>query len=321
MTVQDVAPGADAGAGTSASTLPTHAPSRPFNAAALYALGGRGFFSETMMPWWLLAFVVVILLGLGLGGFVTAPAAASAANGTAAVAIISGAAVVIERVLESFWSLVDSRIGAWWPFSVVHDAITNLVNDFSSYVIPYLSRLEFARQAVAKAQTSDDKWRVDVDQILADIEDVPLQLKALSTSLQGAQIGNDQKLAILTESASNSIQAILNTHPALQKELDPKIDLAASLTSDVSSFLATFNDNPPRRLISLLAGCVLGYAVALVLRLDLFSALGVQALGASPIFGWTWGAGVPLTGLIMGLGSSPTHEVIEAIQQYKQSKS
>jgi hypothetical protein len=319
MTLQDVAP--SSGAGTRASSLPTHAPSRPFNAAGLFVRSDRGSFSEAAMTWWLVVFVVVVLLGIGLGGFVTAPGVASAANGAAAVAIISGAAVVIERVLESFWSLIDSRIGSWWPFSIVHDAITNLVEDFSAYVIPYLSRLEFARQAIAAAQRSDGKWRADVDQILVDINDVPVQLKQLSDTLSNAKIGNDQKLAILVESASNSFQGILNTHPALQQELDPKVDLAKALTDDVNSFLSTFGDNPPRKLISLLAGCVLGYAVALVLRLDLFSALGVQALGPGPIAGWIWGAGVPLTGLIMGLGSSPTHEVIQAIQQYKQSKS
>jgi hypothetical protein len=49
----------------------------------------------------------------------------------------------------------------------------------------------------------------------------------------------------------------------------------------------------------------------------MFAALGIQQLTLSPLA--AWGLGVPLTGLIMGLGSNPTHEIIQAIQQYKQS--
>ncbi len=292
------------------------------NPAALFVRSdGPQLISHVSMPSWLVVFAAVVLLGIGLGGFDTAPGGQSAANGAAALAIISGSAVVIERVLEAFWTFIDSRYGSWWPFSIVHDAISKLVTDFDDYVKPYFDRLTFLRDEIATLHKGDVEWQAYADTVLEEINAGAQRLQDLALKLKDTQVGNDQKLGILVESASNEINSILARYPDLQGKVDKNVDLAKSLTDDVDAFLSTFDDNPARRSISLIAGCLLGFAIALVLRLDLFSALGVQALGpVAFLFGWTWGAGVPLTGLIMGLGSSPTHEVIQAIQQYKQNQ-
>jgi hypothetical protein len=44
------------------------------------------------------------------------------------------------------------------------------------------------------------------------------------------------------------------------------------------------------------------------------------AFGQSFPHSWPAGAGVAITGLVVGLGSGPTHEVIRAIQQYKETQ-
>jgi hypothetical protein len=283
------------------------------NSATLFT--GDKPVSASGIPIWLLIFAAVVVIGFYLGGFiVVTPGNISPANGAAILAIITGAAVAIERILEAFWTFIDSRIGGWWPFSIVHDAINRLVGSFDQFVEPYLNRLRFARDAIAVAQRHDGEWKSDVTQILTDVNAVPDELKTLAATLQQSGIANDQKVAILAGSAANSITNILSTYPDLQKQLGDKVDLAKSLTDDLNSFLTTFDDNPARRSISLVVGCIAGYAVAIALQLDMFAVLGVPtAIGG-------WSAGVPLTGLIMGLGSNPTHEVIQAIQQYKQAK-
>jgi hypothetical protein len=307
---------------TDAGPRPPAASPPALNPAALFARpDGSQLISHVSMPSWLIVFGAVVVVGIGIGGFDTTPGGQSAANGAAALAIISGSAVVIERVLEAFWTFIDSRFGSWWPFSIVHDAISKLVADFDQYVKPYFDRLTFLRDDIAKLHSGDAEWQAYADTVLAEINAGAQRLKDLATQLKDTQVGNDQKLGILVESASNEINGILTRHPDLQQKVGKDVDLAKSLTDDVDAFLSTFNDNPARRSISLIAGCLLGFAIALVLRLDLFSALGVSALGPVAFLGGTlWGAGVPLTGLIMGLGSSPTHEVIQAIQQYKQNQ-
>jgi hypothetical protein len=302
-------PAGDKPAGTATSVKPL-----TLNSAALFT--DNKPVSAIGIPIWLLIFAAVVVIGFYVGGrIVVDPSNISAANGAAILAIITGAAVAIERILEAFWTFIDSRIGGWWPFSIVHDAINRLVGSFDQFVEPYLNRLRFARDAIKAAQEHDGEWKSDVNQILIDVDAVPPKLQTLAKTLQQSGIANDQKVAILAGSASNSISNILNTYPDLQHQLGAKVDLVKSFTDDLNSFMTTFDDNPARRSISLVVGCVAGYAVAIALKLDLFAVLGV-----STAIGGGWSAGVPLTGLIMGLGSNPTHEVIQAIQQYKQAK-
>ncbi|MBV9581434.1 MAG: hypothetical protein JO057_22890 [Chloroflexi bacterium] len=271
--------------------------------------------------------VVVVIVGVLLGGFVLAPTppgsgsstgnlATAAATGTAVLAIVGGAAVVIERVLEAFWSVVDSTTGGWWPFYLVHDKINDWLANFAALVTPYVTNLNNASQKLQTLAGNEAELKAKADAALQATSALSGNLTALAMEVRNTKLGNDQKLQyLLTESASR-INSVLIAHPDLGQHLDSRIDLATSLTNDVNSFLTTFQDNPPRRMISLVVGCLLGYAIALVLRLDMFLALGVPlTLGTGSV---VWSAGVPLTGLVMGLGSNPTHELIQAIQQYKQ---
>jgi hypothetical protein len=65
-------------------------------------------------------------------------------------------------------------------------------------------------------------------------------------------------------------------------------------------------------------GTLLGLLITGLLRLDL-----VQAIFQSPTFGnvfdlqFYWG--IIFTGIVMGLGSNPTHEVIRVLQEYKKT--
>ena len=88
----------------------------------------------------------------------------------------------------------------------------------------------------------------------------------------------------------------------------------------VDDFLGTFSSNPLRRIISLFIGMVLGLVVAAFAGLDcIAAALSPVTLGKSPLNPTVWG--MVLTGILIGLGSNPTHEIIKALQQYKQNQS
>jgi hypothetical protein len=83
--------------------------------------------------------------------------------------------------------------------------------------------------------------------------------------------------------------------------------------ADLSALAQGFADNPGRRLISLWLGMLLGLAAAAVLHLDLVA----TTVGSSA----AWhGSGVALTGIALGLGSGPVHEVVQSIQAYKVSQ-
>jgi hypothetical protein len=85
--------------------------------------------------------------------------------------------------------------------------------------------------------------------------------------------------------------------------------------------MGSFKDNPGRRLISLYVGAMAGLAVAGIFGLDLFSAVMAEPSGeaaaSSPLTAHPK-LNIVLSGIIMGLGASPTHEVIRLVQEYKE---
>jgi len=88
----------------------------------------------------------------------------------------------------------------------------------------------------------------------------------------------------------------------------------------LGDFLGTFTDNPGRRLLSIQIGVFAGILVAAIGGLDVVA--GVQNQDVTDplkLVPMTIG-GVIFTGLMMGLGSSPTHEVIQTLQQYKRQR-
>jgi hypothetical protein len=93
-------------------------------------------------------------------------------------------------------------------------------------------------------------------------------------------------------------------------------EIAGTALSGLGDFLGTFKDNPGRRLLSIQIGLLAGLFVAAVGGLDVIA--GVQNQGATAALAPATVGGIVFTGLLMGLGSSPTHEVISTLQQYKQ---
>jgi hypothetical protein len=106
---------------------------------------------------------------------------------------------------------------------------------------------------------------------------------------------------------------------ALRKLL-PALESSGSVANralaGVSEFVQTFADNPARRLMSIYAGALLGLVFAWALRLDAIQA----TLGTIDFPGVAPNLGVAATGLVIGLGAAPTHEVIKTLQETKESR-
>jgi hypothetical protein len=96
----------------------------------------------------------------------------------------------------------------------------------------------------------------------------------------------------------------------------PKVEQAAQVAKQTietaKNVLDSFQDNPARRLISIYTGAILGLVVAGTTGLNVFQATGVSS--NLP------GLGVALTGLLIGLGASPTHEAIRVLQEIKEGR-
>lgn len=105
-------------------------------------------------------------------------------------------------------------------------------------------------------------------------------------------------------------------------QLRSATEVAGVALTGVSDFLATFKSNPGRRLLSIQLGIVGGLAIAGLFGLDVLAGThnaGLESPLADDLQDATIG-GILLTGLVMGLGSSPTHELIAFLTKSKEKR-
>lgn len=216
------------------------------------------------------------------------------------------AAVGIERLIEGFWTFIGLTRGTNWPFDAFSEQVTSLANDLNRTLAPFYNELEQTLKETRDASTITAQ----------EFESATKQLDHLKTSVQQITTlapGN-QQAAALASASSQIITDIQKSYPTLQT----LGTFANEAIGSFASFIATPPDNLGRRFISLFVGTMLGLLITGLLRLDL-----VQAIFQSPTFGNAFGLqfywGIIFTGIVMGLGSNPTHEVIRVLQEYKKT--
>lgn len=120
---------------------------------------------------------------------------------------------------------------------------------------------------------------------------------------------DSQRLQLVAAAAANYINRMDTLYAKKSEELKQALETAKSTINGMQNFLSSFKDNPGRRLISIFLGAMLGLILAGVFGLDVFQA--VLEGGKDSQKKWQ----IIFTGLMIGLGSNPTHEVIRAIQE------
>ncbi len=133
---------------------------------------------------------------------------------------------------------------------------------------------------------------------------------------------DNARVDLLMTSALDSIEVLNTQFPQLQANAT----IAIHAITGMQDFLATLKHNPVRRLISIFLDAYMGLAISGILGLDLIqAALQTQTLAADRVAPGSFlpgdlHGGVVLTGIIIGLGANPVHEVIRAIQEYKKAR-
>jgi hypothetical protein len=241
---------------------------------------------------------LALLIGDRHGSVSANPAA------TAGVIALSGAvAVGIERTLEAVWTFVGSLAGTWAPIGPVAKHVNDLVDGLDSEVKPFFDHTIKVLGDVKKM--GDEEKAVIKNQVEA-LQKKAVDLKSLTAGSERAQL----------VSAAVS-QAVIYAQSAVD---DPGVkargEAALAAVSGVADLAGSFQDHPGRRLISIYLGTIVGLMLALTFNLDLFTAiLGVPA--AATVAEAPFKFGILLTGFAIGLGSNPTHEVVKALQEYK----
>jgi hypothetical protein len=242
------------------------------------------------------AAVLLLLLTLLVTIVVPAPEV-NPANAAAILTLITAGAVAIERAIEALWTVVGANGKPWWPFTVVGDRVQDLLNELNANLVPLREEASSVLDTVGEgAQMAQHFPNLHQAQWLANT------LNELGPS--------NRRARDLAKAASISARWFKRTHA--QKSIRDAAERVQFTANTLTNFLDTFNDNPARRLISILLGGIIGVIAAGVLGLDALQA----TLGTTPFLN----VGTAVTGIVMGLGASPTHELIKTLQETKQRR-
>jgi hypothetical protein len=274
----------------------------------------------------LLGFLVILLLFLLVASNLSPPPIIAFASGTAAISIITASAVVIERILEAFWTYISNTKDSWWPLNEFSTHIEEMESDLDKRLKPVY---ENAREALEKKAIQVGMAKEKLDAAKKEVEDLEKNLDWIKKNLT---VGN-QRVQMVTTRAQANVEYL----QALYPDIKDSANVASEAIAGMASVVAIFKDNPGRRLMSIVLGCLLGLIIAGLMGLDVFMAAG--GASAADIAAGVAGqqvdkdltataqaikdllphVGVALTGLVIGLGANPTHEVIRALQEYKKS--
>lgn len=249
---------------------------------------------------------VIGLLTLGLVFYLAAwrspEANAQFASDVVALTVIGAIAVGIERIIEAFWAFWEWTGNARNPLGPLSNEYRRVMAELDAKLQP-LS--DGAAKVAREVATAKEITKTQAGSAKAELETVRKTLTELIPNI------SDPKFEEMAAAALKQIAVLEQKYP----ELEEKARLAGMAVDSAVNFVDTFKENPGRRLLSIYFGAVLGLLLVWFTGLDLFRA----SLGTDfAMEGWA-GAhlGVAFTGLILGLGSSPTHEIIQILKEFK----
>jgi hypothetical protein len=265
------------------------------------------------------ALAFTIWFGAGDQGSVDTGAVAGFTDAAAVAVFVAAIAAGIERLLEVSWGVIDrSTAGSWWPLSVVTATITDAEIAANKFVADDLQNVA---ELLGDAKALVDHSEVAADEAAKTAELIQARVSAAKTGLANAaklapgsarfsaiaRVGDDltQETLRITRDAGLYSEALQNRLAQLNDGIVQATDIVSG-----------FSDNPARRSMSIAAGTAVALVVAGYLKLNIFYAF-LTADAPTYLKGV---GGVIATGIVMGLGTNPTHEVIKALQKRREDR-
>ncbi|MDQ2771859.1 MAG: hypothetical protein M3Y54_15325, partial [Bacteroidota bacterium] len=214
------------------------------------------------------------VLGLVLlAVWVPSPSAKGPVQIAVTVAVITGAAVAVERFIEGFWNLLASNIGVYWPMTSISQQVHALENELAEAMQPFHDQLHNSLSQVQQVAVQAPGF---LDAAQRDM----LRMKARFDDIR-AHAPSNQRMQLLAASASQSVNFLVTKYGEHLPELRAGTALADTAIGGMQDFLVTFKDNPGRRLLSIYMGALLGLTLAWVFQLDVFAAVASAPAGAA----------------------------------------
>ena len=261
--------------------------------------------AKTALPGWVILVFLVIVVGVFfLVARLSPKPNVGFSDAAAVLALVTAMALGIERTIETAWTIIGQIKSSYWPLNLIKDQVENLVSDLDTHLEDVYKKTE----NVIKELERSGKWG---EEEIAEARGEVVELKTRIQDLQRLAPSN-QGVNLIASKASRVIAYLETKYP----EVSNSVQITNQAIASLNDFVSGFKDNPARRLISIFVGAILGMVVSGIFGLDLFRAILADPRAVVTSTGW----GVAFTGLIIGLGSSPTHEVVRAVQEIKKQR-
>lgn len=291
------------------------------------------------------------VLAVALGALVTAIIIGAVAapnepnsgfvSAAAVLTFVTTAAIGIERIVEGFFAFVDraSKWGGWWPLKQVTDSIHAFEKNTKAFLEEPLAAaikdLQTLKDAANGAGDITDEGLKTIEAHIASYERTRKQLQGRLGGLERLAPGSPRfdRANEIAATATATLDEIAKDTARLADTLAVDVtriaDNLSGACNQATDIVTAFSDNPARKVLSLILGSILGIAVASLMGLNLFLAIvddpetrpaggACEDQAAACLDGK---AGVVVTGVIIGLGANPAHEVIRALQRRRRKGS
>ena len=269
-----------------------------------------------------LAVAWLVICGIVAGAIAPAEPNGGFKDSAAAIAFIGLVAVAIERGIEGMFAVLSSRLGQWWPLSVVKAEFDTFERQTGEVLGSVTTRTLEELRATQEALSAGDRRIGEIQRLIDEVDAARVRLQAQFDDATAKLVPGSDRLARVGEISTAMSATLHRVHAtAVQSTTEAQglLRTAGDITDRASMIIASFQDNPARRVASLVIGAGLGMLIAGGVGLNVFVAtLGAPADPNPAIPAFVAGSfGVILTGLLIGLGSAPTHEVVKSLQAYK----
>jgi hypothetical protein len=220
-------------------------------------------------------------------------------NSTVAISVIGAIAVGIERIIEAIWSMLSAVGWDKWSYKIfLSTENQNFIDDIKNQLGEFTNRTQNGLKNTA----------TKIEQVQSDVDNMQTILTNFASNLDEFKTTTilNPKLNTLAENSKKELENLGTKF----KDLKTTTDYALRIVNIATDFITTFKENPLRRLFSIYLGLLLGLGFAALSGMDV-----IKATLETTIPG-----GVVWTGILMGLGSSPTHEVIGILNEIKENR-
>ena len=245
--------------------------------------------------------VILLIALIAVASWLPSVIHSDLADATTRTSVIGAVAIGIERLIEALWSILAIWVpGGFGILPTLPKQVQSLTQQLGDHLDSVRTQAQSALNDITNAGKLADEKLIVANGYMSDIS---AQIAKLKGNVQGVE-----QLDKIAKTAVTAITGLQNLVPTAKTHLDDALGTIAQ----VNDFLDKFKTNPGRQLVSLYLGVMMGILVAWLLGLDIFndSAKHEDATHLS----------VAITGLVIGLGASPAHEVIRAVQEFKIAK-